>query len=430
VKRVIVVGTGAGGAAAAKELQGPYDVTVLEAGREFRPFSWRLDTVEKLRKTGLLFDERLIQPLFPTMRIRKKDDRMVLVNGIGHGGTTTICTGNALRKDEDLKAMGIDLDREFEELYQEIPVSLPHERLWRDSTRRLYALFREMDLDPQPTPKMGDYENCRSCGRCVLGCPHGVKWDSRRFLYTAVDRGARLISGCRVEKVVLEAGCATGVVARGRQRTRFFPADLIVLAAGGFGTPAILHNSGVPSEPHLFVDPVLCVACERPGTLQNREIPMPFVSQREGYMLSPYFDFLSFFFNRRWRSPSGNILSLMIKLADENAGTIDGKRIEKILTPRDRETLREAVALCLDILERLGVNKDETFLGTVNAGHPGGMLPLTAAEARTMHSSRLPGNVYVADATLLPKSLGNPPILTIMAVAKRVAKVIQSLDGG
>jgi choline dehydrogenase-like flavoprotein len=64
----------------------------------------------------------------------------------------------------------------------------------------------------------------------------------------------------------------------------------------------------------------------------------------------------------------------------------------------------------------------------MNAGHPGGMLPLTAQEALTMHNSRLPDNVYVADATLFPDSLGNPPILTIMAMAKRVARVAMAAN--
>jgi choline dehydrogenase-like flavoprotein len=40
-----------------------------------------------------------------------------------------------------------------------------------------------------------------------------------------------------------------------------------------------------------------------------------------------------------------------------------------------------------------------------------------------MHDERLPENVYVADATLLPRSLGNPPILTIIAMAKRIAAI-------
>jgi choline dehydrogenase-like flavoprotein len=45
------------------------------------------------------------------------------------------------------------------------------------------------------------------------------------------------------------------------------------------------------------------------------------------------------------------------------------------------------------------------------------------ADVGTMHPSRLPENVYVADASLLPSALGNPPILTIVAIAKRVAKL-------
>ncbi|MDP3177799.1 MAG: hypothetical protein Q8M76_07835, partial [Spirochaetaceae bacterium] len=39
VRRAIVVGSGAGGAAAARELQAAYQVTVLEAGGNFRPLS-------------------------------------------------------------------------------------------------------------------------------------------------------------------------------------------------------------------------------------------------------------------------------------------------------------------------------------------------------------------------------------------------------
>ncbi len=103
MKKALVVGTGAGGATVAKELQGKFEVTVLEAGKEFHPFSMNLSTAEKIKKTGLLIDEREIQLLFPAMKIRKTKDRMVMVNGIGLGGTTTLATGNAIRADEDLK---------------------------------------------------------------------------------------------------------------------------------------------------------------------------------------------------------------------------------------------------------------------------------------------------------------------------------------
>ncbi|MGE5542408.1 MAG: GMC family oxidoreductase N-terminal domain-containing protein, partial [Bacillota bacterium] len=289
------------------------------------------------------------------------------------------------------------------------------------------SICREMNLDPQPTPKMGRYEQCVNCGRCVLGCPHEVKWDSRQFLHIAVERGARVVTGCRAEKVVVEGGRATGVQARQGRRPVFYPADMVVLAAGGLGTPVILQDSGIPCEAGLFVDPVLCVAAEWPGSSQDKEMSMPFVVQMDGYILSPYFDWLSFLFNRDYRYPAANTLGMMIKLADDSAGGISRGRINKTLTVSDRARLSEAVDVCAGIFRRLGVrvgpNKEGLILGTVNAGHPGGMLPLSEREAVTLHHPSLPPNLYVADATLLPRSLGNPPILTIMALAKRISAV-------
>lgn len=419
MRRVIVVGSGAGGAAAAKSLQGKFHVTILEAGREFKPFSFSLSALEKLKKTGLFLDEREIQLLFPSMKVRKTDS-MVMVNGIGPGGTTTLSAGNALRMDRGLKELGIDLDEEFEELYKDIPVITDHQNKWTDTTKRLFEICVEMDLKPKPLPKFGNYEHCTGCGRCVLGCKYGVKWDSRQFLRAALDRGARLVTGCKVLKVVIESGAVMGV----QTRKDFYPADIIILAAGGFSTPIILRNSGIECENGLFVDPVLCVAAEQKGSFQNKELSMPFAVQMEHYILSPYFDYLSFFFNRSWSYPASDTLSLMIKLADSSNGNIDNRSIKKTLAGIDKERLKEGVEVCREILSKYGIRKDNTFLGTINAGHPGGMLPLTRNECETFHNPKLPENLYVADATLLPESMGNPLILTIMAMAKRVSKII------
>lgn len=280
-------------------------------------------------------------------------------------------------------------------------------------------------------PKMGAYEHCRHCGRCQLGCPYGIKWDSRQFLQAAQAKGAQVVTGCQVESVVIDRGHATGVMVKNGLAHHFLPADLVVLAAGGLGTPVILDNSGIPCEPRLFVDPVLCVAARLPKSMQHKDLTMPFVSMREHTILSPYFDHLSFFFNPDWRLPAGDIVSIMIKLADNEIGSISSRGVDKALTEQDRQRLHESVATCKEILRRFGVFDDEdTFLGTVIAGHPGGMLPLTAKEATSLHSDRLPENLYVADASLLPKSLGNPPILTIIALAKRVSKIIREQSFG
>lgn len=423
MKKAVVIGSGAGGATVARELQGKFQVTILEAGRQFHPFVRNLTFLEKLKRTGAFFDERQIQWLFPAMKIGKTGDKMVLVKGIGQGGTTTISAGNAVRQDRHLKAIGINLDEEFQELSREIPTYTDHRGRWHALTQEVYNICQSMHLQPQPAPKMIRRDRCVGCGKCVLGCSHGAKWDSRDFLHQAVEKGAELVSGCRAQKVVIEKGRATGVIATEGRHTRFYPADLAVVAAGGLGTPVILQQSGLAFRANLFVDPVLCVAVKWENSRQNREMPMPFIIQKEHFMISPYFDFLSFFFNRDWKYPAGDIFSLMIKLADSNTGEVSRKGVRKPLTETDKARLREGVNCCTEIFHRLGKKDADIFFGTLNAGHPGGMVPLTEKDVRTLHPGYLPANLYISDASLFPDSLGNPPILTIAAMAKRIGKL-------
>jgi len=430
VKRAVVVGSGAGGAAVARELAGVFETTVLEAGPEFRRYRGHLDGVAKIRSSRLLFDPRMISLLFPAMRVDLVERRMAIVRGRATGGTTTLTTGNALRCDEALLARGIDLSPEFERLERELPISTAHQNRWSPGTRRLFLACEALGLPTKITPKMADGERCTACGRCVLGCPSGAKWDSRSFLQDAVASGARLQVGAKVERVEVEESNgqqrATGVVVRCARRFEFIGADLVVLAAGGLGTPSILSRSNIGTEDRLFVDPVLCVAAPAPGARLDTEVPMPFYVQGDGYMISPYFDYLSFFFSSEWRRPRHDIVSLMIKLADTEAGSVDARgHLRKELSARDRQRLDSARECCREILAAYGARRDSIFAGMLNAGHPGGMVPLSGRERRPLQMDRLPANLYVADASLLPESLGRPPMLTIMALALRVALVCQ-----
>jgi hypothetical protein len=131
------------------------------------------------------------------------------------------------------------------------------------------------------------------------------------------------------------------------------PARLRGVRGDGLGTPRILQRSGVECEQRLFVDPVLCVAARWPGARQDRELSMPFFVRRDAAIIAPYFDYLSYFFDRRWRHGAGDIFSLMIKLADSGTGSVEGRRIDTTLTTADRERLNEAVELCAEIFARL-----------------------------------------------------------------------------
>jgi len=418
MKKAVVIGSGAGGATIAKMLSNHFEVTVLEEGGAFRPLAFPLDKLALFRKTGLYLDERMIQLLLPNMRINKTPE-MVMVYGRGLGGTTTLATGNAVRADKGLKKIGIDLDAEFDELYRELPITTDHQRYWSDITKQTFHTMQQMGLDPQPMPKLLRTKGCKRCGHCSIGCPTRAKWDTRELL-----QGLNVVTGCKVTHIDIGDSRARRVHAQKALRHVTFEADIVVVAAGGMGTPDILHASGIDCQPTLFVDPVLCVAAPMAGARQDRQLLMPFVSSRDHYIISPYMDWLSFFFNREWRKPMDGMVSLMIKLADVEQGTVSHRKMQKTLTDTDHQRLKLGVDDCREILMRMGAAPDDIFLGTLNAGHPGGMLPLTAAEASTLHAPQLPDNLYVADATILPQSLGLPPILTIMALAKRMAKII------
>lgn len=403
---------------AARMLAKDFEVTVLEAGDKFKPFAFPLDKLAKFRKTGLYFDERMIQLLLPSMRIDRDED-MVMVYGRGVGGTTTLATGNAVRADEGLKKIGINLDAEFEELQGELPITTDHQRYWTSITKQTFKVMQDMGLDPQPMPKLLRPNGCRMCGHCSIGCPTRAKWDVRELL-----DGIQVVTNCRVTRIEIGDGKAKRVHAIKGLLPVTFDADVVIVAAGGYGTPDILRASGIDCEPRLFVDPVLCVAAPMEKARQDHQLLMPFVSMREKYIISPYMDWLSFFFNRKWYKPMDGIVSLMIKLADVEQGDVHHNKMQKKLTVLDYDRLQRGEQECREVLLRMGAKEEDIFLGTLNAGHPGGMLPLTAAEAETLHSPLLPDNLYVCDASLLPQSLGLPPILTIMALAKRIAKII------
>ena len=422
-KTALVVGTGSGGGMIAKELQGRYQVTILEAGGEFKPFSMPIGKLAALRRTGLFFDERMIRLLLPNMRVEKTED-MVMVRGIGVGGTTTLATGNAVRCDGAVWALGIDLDEQFAELSRELPITTDHQQHWTETTWTMFRLFEQMGLDSVVTPKLMRAARCAECGHCAIGCPTGAKWDTRALTKEAVQKGAVLITDCRVTDLDIENGEVKAVHAQRHGKRETYRADLVVLSAGGLGTPVIFQHSGVPCSDTLFADPVLCVAGPMEDFGQDHQLLMPFISQQDGYILSPYMDYLSFFFHRSWWLHMRNIASIMIKLADEETGTTDGKHINKTMSSADQRHMDRTVAQSREILERLGVRERDQFLGTLNAGHPGGMLPLTEGEKENLHPSILPENLYVADATILPRSMGNPPMLTIMALAKKIASLL------
>jgi choline dehydrogenase-like flavoprotein len=112
-------------------------------------------------------------------------------------------------------------------------------------------------------PAQRNAHQCIGCGYCDLGCRYNRKLTPLNMvLPIAARHGAQVLARCRVDELLFEAlpgdgrdgrsHRVMGVVAsltdgRGRDRQRLkIRARRVVLAAGPFGSPRILMQSGVP----------------------------------------------------------------------------------------------------------------------------------------------------------------------------------------
>ncbi|HEX3595708.1 MAG TPA: GMC family oxidoreductase N-terminal domain-containing protein, partial [Polyangiaceae bacterium] len=93
---------------------------------------------------------------------------------------------------------------------------------------------------------------CKGCGRCNFGCPEDAKLSvDRTYLRRAVAAGARIFSDAHVERVVAHGARAAGVSGRLRRTERrpepefVIHAPRVVLAAGAYCTPLLLRGTGV-----------------------------------------------------------------------------------------------------------------------------------------------------------------------------------------
>ena len=94
-----------------------------------------------------------------------------------------------------------------------------------------------------------DYDGrarCINLGHCTPGCAQGAKASTDITYWPAALRaGVELRTRCRVREVTVDAeGMATGVVYYDSEGVEHFqPAELVVLACNGVGTPRLMLNS-------------------------------------------------------------------------------------------------------------------------------------------------------------------------------------------
>jgi len=383
--KTVIVGSGAGGSMVFDALSGRRDITVLEAGPPLKGCG----ATDLPAKYYEIIDAGGLE----------------IWQAICQGGSTTVSLGNAVRAlEEECRSLGVDITGEMDFLEEVLGVSPVPVEAMGGITRRLYELMEDSGYGPVPMPKFIDFTRCTGCGRCAFGCLSGARWDSRRSL------GGRVVHDFRVARVISEGGEVRGVEGFVDGRRVVVEADEVVLSAGALHTPAILQASGVDAGGSLFVDPFVTVGGVLEGAGQDRELPMGF--ELDGFILSPH---SSVFLQGKLEKPLRDIVGLMVKIRDDNQGEVRDGKVTKTLTEGDRERLARGVRAARAVLADMGV--EGTAVTQVRGVHQGGTYPLRSGELDT----EIEG-LYVADASLLPEAPGRPPMLAVMALARKVAK--------
>jgi choline dehydrogenase-like flavoprotein len=417
----LIVGSGAGGATLARELsKRAKSVLVLEMGSREQKVGTYRDSLRYYDRSRW------------TRRAARSREGLIQWRALMAGGTTLVTTGSATRCLEDeLAALGINLDEEWAEAERETnPAPIP-ERLWSDVSHRIMFAAKELGYQMEPIPKFIDVSKCRRCGNCTLGCAHGAKWSALNYLDEAIESGADVVYNTWVRRVVVEKGEARGVIATGPRGEIEYRSDVVILAAGALGTPVILHASGVEGAGRgLFGDLYVVTSGPIKGLHRTQEPMTPLVDlefrESKGFILrAPYIQPHTTrhlrLGSRSIRLPTHRFIGIMVKIADEAVGRVypDGS-VSKPVTAQDRARLSEGSSIARDILIKAGGNRRFIVTSAPMAANLGGTAAIGQVVDKDLQTEV--EGLLVCDGSVLPAAPGMPPILTIIALAKRLAK--------
>jgi choline dehydrogenase-like flavoprotein len=480
---VVVVGSGPGGAVVAYELaERGRDVVLIEEGPPFTPSDFVLDgsisMARTLREGGLRATRGFVMPTMQAIALGGGS----LVNSAicVRAPVATLdswCEEFALHR-----TRRVDLDPHYQAIEDFLGIAAtpdevqgPRNLLFRDACNAL-------GISSEPIAR--NVHACRGSGECFTGCRARAKQSMDiSYVPAAIRAGCRVLTSAQVASVERVGGRVSGVRGRfvapftGKASHRFrVDAKAVVLAAGCMATPVLLQKSGDLANRSgavgrfLQFHPGVAIMGVFPGSTR------PGFGATQGYQ-SLHFVPRGFKLETLWAPPG--VLAVRIpgmghdlkrNLAEfrraavwdaiascnrsfgrvrTRPGTLD-PALSYRLDPRDVEILREALWVLAQLFFAGGAEK---IIPGVN-GLPDELHTLTSAEVlrrpaygasdltcggnHAFSSTRMHGdpkqgvvdedgrchdveNLYVADTGILPRSPSVNPMLTAMALARRVA---------
>ncbi len=416
---VIVVGTGPGGGIVARDLtrQGKR-VLIIERG-DYQPTR---GTISQMVSRGWV----------PGVQMPLTTQVKPVVRGVTTGGTSMLYTATAHEPPyEILEKYGIDIRDEIAGLRAELPIAPIRDELMSPAAQLFMKSARELGYDCKKLDKFIYQDKClRDCDSCIKGCPNGAKWNSRYLVDEALHNGATMINHAKVKRVITEGGRAVGVEYKSGVKNISLHADIVVIAAGGIGSPVILRNSGFSGVGEkLCMDPILVVFGQVKGLGgSGRAVPMMtgFHLKEEGIMfadlhipkvLKQFFDVHAL--NLGKVGQFEDVIPIMVKIRDDLSGKIrNGGLLKKDISPADKIKFNNGEGIAKDILRQAGAHK--TYTSQIVAAHPGASVKIGEHVDKNL-KTRFDG-LYVCDCSVYPEALGLPPSLMLLGLGKRLAK--------
>jgi choline dehydrogenase-like flavoprotein len=476
----VVVGTGAGGSVALRELaRAGLSVIGLEEGGHHTPadFDQR--------------EEHMLPQLFQAGGGRTTEDLAIRVlGGRGVGGSTLHNTNLCKRTPEPIlelwaRSYGVEgaslreMEAAFASVERDLSVSLvPAE----DVTPNNDVLRRGAESLGWKNARLHHNRvGCVKSGFCELGCAFDAKQNALKVVIPqAIQAGATLYADCDVRRVTFDRGRVTGVEATTRSATGRptgtlrVRARVVVLAGSAVGSAALARRSNVP-DPFstmgrgLRMHPAAVVA----GRFDERIAGWQGIPQ--SWECTEHLSFEERSDKRVWivpvfAHPIGtaatlpgfgaahmtamrgyqNLAVLTAMVHDETSGEVtvdpDGDPVLRYhMLKSDRAQLAKGLVACARILFAAGAKEvsipaippvrvrsareldrlDTSFVRPhglpLSAVHPMGTMRMGKEPRRSVVSStgehhHLRG-LFVLDGSLFPTSLGGPPQISVYAFA-------------
>jgi choline dehydrogenase-like flavoprotein len=480
---VVVIGTGAGGAVVAKELaEAGVAVVLVEEGHYFerKDFTGRTFAMQRAmyRAGGATFS---VGNTFIPIPV-----------GQTVGGSTTVNSGTCYRTpdrvlNEWVDELGLDelspdrLAPYYDRVESVLGVAPARAELLGGCAR---VIKRGCDVlgFTQHHPLRRNAPDCDGKGTCCFGCPTDAKRSTNvSYVPMALKAGAELFFGCAVERIVVENGRATGVVARARGGGHRLTvhARSVVVACGSLVTPILLEKNGLCGSSgqlgaNLSIHPAAGCLAEFDEQISGwHGIPQGYAIEDlhdEGILfegatmplelsmtiapfIGPRLTELAEQFDR--------VASFGFMVEDTSRGRVrlvGGKPvITYVLNDRDVARVKRGVEVLTRLFLAAGAKRvivplhghrdvcneadlDALRQSTVvardfelSAYHPLGTARMGRSPARSVvgpdHQAHDVAGLYIVDGSSVPTSLGVNPQVTIMAMATRAAEKIAQAIG-